>query len=352
MNLSVGIVQDREAHLDDVFRINDLWQIGPNLKTALEIRWGTITYDLHIQRFEMREPGQKVVAFVGNGNLLFNDHFVAWIDGKLYHLRDEPLDKRVYSSIVVWRDGHVSIEDLCYQDDQVLHAESGKILTSEIKYATFGQRLIREGIPVDWNQLLQMTLAGQFTDLRHLLRFPALQQGPIWSDIGLDEVHGDPKLLHDALEGKHKVPIKIDIPKSALEGVLEEKGYMSAYGDYEIEDDTLWLRFKRGIYPHNMIGVKPDGTVLSVVVTGLSNRVGITIEGAAQLLQRLGIKDGILLDNGGDVMMQFFGEMVVTSAEQGRRELRSVILYTKARDDLGQQLPDEMGIKLMRYPPL
>jgi len=51
-------------------------------------------------------------------------------------------------------------------------------------------------------------------------------------------------------------------------------------------------------------------------------------------------------------MMQFFGEMVVTSAEQGRRELRSVILYTKARDDLGQQLPDEMGIKLMRYPPL
>ena len=131
-----------------------------------------------------------------------------------------------------------------------------------------------------------------------------------------------------------------------------EKGYEAvadprAPGEYSLEDGTLTVVLKRGIYPHNMIGVRDDGRLIVIAVRGLSNRVGVTLQGGAEIMRQLGAKTALLLDNGGDVMMSFGDEMVLSSSEEQRDRLRSMILFRTILPSNQIQWSD---MRLIKYP--
>lgn len=102
-----------------------------------------------------------------------------------------------------------------------------------------------------------------------------------------------------------------------------------------------------GLFPHNMIGIAEDSNVISVLVTGWSNTAGLMLDKADRLFTDvkdkygIAIKDAILLDNGGDVMMEYHGKMVADSFMSPPRDrLRAVILFVA--------LPGEKaGIRLL-----
>jgi exopolysaccharide biosynthesis protein len=102
--------------------------------------------------------------------------------------------------------------------------------------------------------------------------------------------------------------------------------------------------FKEGVYPHHMIGVREDGKVLSVVVRGLSNRVGLTVLGAAAIMRQLGARDAVLIDNGRDVCMGYRREMVLGSLDGARDCLRSMILFVGPKKD------SRSGHALLEFP--
>jgi len=344
---------------------------GRKVSGSQEVRRGTISYREHIRRFEASHPQRRVLAFVANGNLLFNPWFVAWIDGRLFHLRDEPLKERTYSSLIVWREGHeppASIEDLKFENGKVLLVSQRATddITDRIKYTTFGQRLVKEHRPVGLGSILD-----QFYDLRHLL--PALYysdgQGTKYT-FGLDQLRSDEHKKRLAVM-KHPVDlrleietvsgvIKVDPQRLRSEALLErdfeevkDVRFIQREGQYAISPDggTITIRYRPNIYPHNMIGVTDEGKILSVVVTGLSGRAGISVEKASRLLVDVAVKDAILLSNGGDVMMQYLGNMIAESSEN-RRRLRSVILFARNKDQLLESDPVRMGLSLTRHPSL
>jgi exopolysaccharide biosynthesis protein len=95
---------------------------------------------------------------------------------------------------------------------------------------------------------------------------------------------------------------------------LEEKGYSSS--EYRLDGNILHLKLRPGIYPHNMIGIRYDGTLISVTIRGLSNRVGVTLEEAAEIMSVLGSREALILDNGNDVFVNFCGDFFI-GAEEG-----------------------------------
>jgi len=343
---------------------------GTKLSGNREIRRGTMSHREHIRRFEASHQQKKVVAFAGNGNLLFNPWFVAWVDGKFFHLKDEPFKERLYSSLIVWKEGHdplVSIGDIKFENGRVLLASEHTTddITDRIKYAASGQRLAREHKRVKLSSILH-----QFYDLRHLL--PALYysdaQGAKYA-FGLDQLQADEELRKLAVM-KQPVDLRLEIetisgimkidPQKLKGEALLERGFdevqdigsVQRPGQYFISPDgrAITVIYRSNIYPHHMMGITEEGKVLSVIVTGLSGRVGISIEKASQLVVDIGLKDAILLSNGGDVVMQYFGEMVVASSENRHRS-RSLILFAKNRNQLSKSNPCEMGIRLVKYPP-
>lgn len=118
-------------------------------------------------------------------------------------------------------------------------------------------------------------------------------------------------------------------------------------GQFSLKDGKLCVVLLDGLYPHNMLGVREDGVVMSVVLRGLSNRLGVSILGAAEVMASLGAKAALLLDNGGDVMMNFGGDQVLGSAEGERNRLRSVLLFHK-EDESAPLAPADF--RLVSYP--
>jgi len=347
-----------------------LRQGGQKLFGAQEIRQGTITYGEHIRRFERANPQKLAVAFVGNGNLLFNPWFVAWIKGRLFCLKDEPFENRVYSSLIVWKRGQefpVTIGDIMYRNGRVFLAD-GQVkgdITDKIECTTFGQRLVQGHKLVKVDKLLH-----QFYDLRHLL--PALYytaEDDSEYAFGFDQLYtNEGKKRLAVMKQPVNLRLKIDtdhgllrVDPQRLRKVLSEADFeevadfrsIQKEGQYFISphDEMITINYKPNTYPHSILGVTDRGIVLCIVITGLSGRAGISIEKASELAVGLGIKDAILLANGGDVMMQYLGEMVAKSSEN-RRRLRSVLLFIKDRPQLLRERPDKMGIKLIKYPPV
>lgn len=302
--------------------------------TIEKMRDSTITYNDHISRFEDNDPDRrKVLAFVGNGNLLMNLWFVAWIKGELFHIKDEPIyrKKEPYSSLVIWKDKRVTIENLWFRADRVKVDDpvSGGDITEEVIYTTYGQRLMKRG-----QFIAPLKIKEQYYDIRHLLLFPFFGEEKYF---GLnEELERDEKKREKALK---KQPVGLEFKGDAgkLKEALSEKQYKEAEkvaeeGQYSISDRRLSITFKPGVFPHNMIAVAQDGKVISILVTGRSNTAGLMLDKADKLFEyiknehRIVVKDAILLDNGADVMMRYLGKMVAQSFNL-RDRLRSVILF-------------------------
>ncbi|MCL4403073.1 MAG: phosphodiester glycosidase family protein [Acidobacteria bacterium] len=320
-NRSLGLIRGCEENgslIEDHIReeLDDkgcLRDAGRRIFGAHPIRRQVWTLGQHLRAWLAVHPGRQVAAWVGNGNLLANPWFVAYVQGALYALRDEPVAERTYTCLVVRHTGMVTIEPLRFAGPA----------DPAIECATFGQRIVAGGVPITREQLIAMAREGQFSDLRHLFLFPRVAQGPErWIDPGLPAFR-NPQVLEDALRGK---PISADVsafPEEAVRAGMAAKGYT----DYQLGGGVLTFVPRAGIYPHNMIGIRADGALISVAVRGLSNRCGITILEAGTLMHRLGCRDALILDNGSDVTMAVRGRQLVANA---RERFRSLLLFHHA----------------------
>jgi hypothetical protein len=124
----------------------------------------------HLARLRKRWPGEEPLAFVGDGNLLANYWFVAWLEGRLFHLAEEPVFARAYTCIVAWRNGTVSVEDIRFARENggvdVLRARDSTLedITREVAFCASGQPLVRRGQRVPLCQI-----AKEWYDTRHLV---------------------------------------------------------------------------------------------------------------------------------------------------------------------------------------
>jgi len=331
---------------------------------ADEMRKQVWTIDQHKAAFARTHFDQKILGWVGNGNLLSNPHFVGFVEGTLFHLSSEAahFPSRTYSSLIVRRTdrNRVAIESIRYKPSQNgtrLFTTEGKDITEEVEYTTFGQQLVQSGRPIDTSKLKEMAVAQQFYDLRHLFLFGRMQMGnKRWLDAGLaafwEESHLNTTALEVAIDGE---PVTVDVRQfdaGAVRTAMDGKGYDEIAepkrpGQFSLRDGNLRFVLLDGIYPHNMIGIREDGFVISVVLRGLSNRLGVSIRGAAEIMCSLGAKDALLLDNGGDVMMEFGDVQILGSAEGERNRLRSVLFFTGLIE-----LPDlrPQNFRLVPYP--
>jgi len=359
--------------LDEAGRLVDVGETGRRIFGAEEMRAHVWTPEEHLAAYGRSHPEDSVVAWVGNGDLLSNPHFVAFEaapeGGTLYHLSSETLylspSGRCYSSLVVRKPGcepRVSIESVYFDSGEGIpqvYSADGQCITAEVECATYGQRLVHRGRAIDDEDIIRMAREGAFYDLRHLFLFGRVETGDnCWIDAGLAgfwdaEGRLDTAAVERALRGE---PISADVrqfPAESVRSAMDAKGYdeasePAAIGQYSLRDGLLRVVLRRGIYPHSMMGIRPDDRLISVALEGLSNRAGVTLRGAADIMKTLGAEEAILIDNGADVTMSIGGNVVLSSAEGRRNKLRSLILFrTKGRP---RRLLDQ-DLRLIDHPP-
>lgn len=298
------------------------------------IRDSTITWQDHINRFENNDlQKRKVKAFVGNGNLLMNRWFVAWIEGELFHVQDEPFEDKIYSSIVVWKGNKVTIEELRFEKQHVILADDKQDITDKILYTTYGQRLLNKRAFID-----PIKIKEQYYDIRHLFLFPFF--GDKEGYFGLYQLESNQQLLTDALNGK-AIELDLNVDEDMARRALKDRNYVEiessermSEGEYQIFNDKIRIILKSGLFPHNIIGITNDNQLVSIVVSGQSNTAGLMLDKAEKLFDDINeklsieINDAVLLDNGADVMMYSQNDWVVKSFMSPPRDrLRSLILY-------------------------
>jgi hypothetical protein len=348
-----------------------------------------LTTKQHLARLRKRWPGHVPMAFVSDGNLLANYWFVAWLEGRLFHLAQEPVFTRTYTCIVAWRNGTVSVEEIRFARENgrvdVLRQRDSTLedVTSQVGFCASGQPLVRHGQRVPLCQI-----AEEWYDTRHLvtpltIRFDGaalympnaqLQQGLIRKAL-VQPVHirletqvdeqtrlplttagwaqmakAAPAALAraaDFLRARHVLgpEDKPDDPAVLLRaGQTTEVALNAALArtDYHLVDDDRPLRegearfinghlevfLRKAVYPHNIFARWPDGACGFVVYPGKSGRQGTTLPRAQQFLaEELNVQDAILLDNGGDVRLWYRGRYVVPSSEH-REEVRALLALT------------------------
>jgi len=340
-NLSRGIVRGVrengelvEDHIAEQIAGGRVLDADERIVGADAMRRQVWTIEQHEAEYLAAHPDQRIAGMVGNGNLGSNPVFVGGCAEKLFHLRGEQqrFARHRYSCLAVWKH-RVSVEAF----------DLSRPLPDGLECFTSGQRLVERGRASGTEEIVAMGRRMEFYDLRHLFLFGRIPRGDKrWMDIGLGAFWNngelDKEAVARALQGE---PVEVDIAQFGLDAVHEAmaaKDYLRVDeprkpGEYTLHGGTMRVILREGIYPHNMIGIRPDGTVLSVVAGGLSNRAGLTIRGAAQLMQSLGAQDALLLDNGGDVMMYFDGRQVLGSAEGERSRLRSVLFFCCGRNE-------------------
>jgi len=193
---------------------------------------------------------------ISNRNLGTNHGHLAWQRGQrpgVFKMREDPGHGGAASFLTAWRDGRVSIEDLALDagGDRVHTASDGRDVGGEIEWATFGQRVLRDGAVARIEDI-----AHQFYDSRHVLAFdPRREEGE--------------RIRREIYSG---------YPATFRENVLR------AWRDQGVP---------RSRYVHNAVGVAPDAIVIV-------QREG-TIEEIGDALAAAGATDGVILDNGGSV---------------------------------------------------
>ncbi|MBL8178415.1 MAG: phosphodiester glycosidase family protein [Bryobacterales bacterium] len=343
-----GLIENgelQEDHIDEEIAGGRIVPSPQRIAGAGAMRRQTWSIEQHRAACQAAHPDSQIIAMVGNGNLGANPRFIASAHGRLIHLHSEQhrFHTHRYSCLAAW-DRRVSIEDF----------DLSQPLPPGLDGFTFGQRLVRNGEPAGTEQIVAMACAQEFYDLRHLFLFGRIPRGnQRWIDAGLAAFWNngtlDTDTLSRAIRGE---PVEAPVgqfPRDATVAALRAKDYLESPdprrpGQFSLRGDVLRIVLREGIYPHNMIGMRSGGALISVVTGGLSNRAGLTIRGAALLMHSLGARDALLLDNGADVMMHFDGRQILGSPEGERTRLRSALFF------LHSEPLDAADARLISYP--
>lgn len=332
------------------------------------------TIEGFIKDYEKEHEDKEVIAAIPASNVLWNDWFIAYSEGKLFHRFGEPVEERSYSMFVMREDGSASIENLRFEQDGeewIVKNKNDEDITDEVKYATFGQQILKDSDVEDITEI-----SHQWDDLRHLILFPELrlkhqdlpypdEKGRGIFTFGQGYLLGHRKKrenINKAIKGKVigvstkdlKKYVSADLDKDVSELTKEDikntlaknlTGYTEVSsenklqrgrGQYYVESaDSVKIRFKQGPFSHTAIGVTDDGKVITVLISKTDVVGGATIKEVAEILKEQGAIRGLLLCNGLDVVMNWQGQRIFRGEEElfGRRDkFSSVILYVKDRD--------------------
>jgi hypothetical protein len=241
-------------------------------------------------------------------------------------------------------------------------AVSGLDRTDEIASAIQGPQLVENGKAISETQLIKLAVDGWFYDLRHILQFPFLAWPPgrprderVEIDCGLETFWAGGQLtkerVREALSGAE---IEIDLEPylsmahdyvraigggrpvgiDPVEETLRAQGYSDRLprgerGWFAIDRtaNRLHMCLRKGVYNHSILGLTEDGELRWLGTAGLGGRVGVTMEQAAGLAAGNGLHNALLIDNGGDVMLNLRDEWVVRSG-YGRSRIRGLLLFT------------------------
>ncbi|MDP8254077.1 MAG: hypothetical protein P9X27_06775 [Candidatus Kaelpia aquatica] len=230
---------------------------------AIDLR---IAPDEHIVRFESK-TGQQVVGLTGAGNIGWNDWFLAYAEGELICSEEEieRVSERVYSSLVVYKDGSVTMRNLSYdsigEDVRIIDQEQDIDITEDVEYAFFGQRLIWEGEIVDVVDHYE-----QFSDLRQVLKSAIIfPMDDIWGGgmyLGFDQMfEKEGMFIQKALNGEVieiDLLVKYDgldlnvVQIESLRKSLSDRGYLeqssidnvSNPGDFFLTPNQIRIQLK------------------------------------------------------------------------------------------------------------
>jgi len=320
-----------------------LIDISGAMRTGNRIREETWTIARHLAQARGARPGieEQSLGFVGAGNLTMNPQYVAFSDGELYCVRGQRFD-REFSCLMLGGTG-ATLRRLRL-DPHAVPAGSG----------IAGPALVRDGEGIHQDDLLKMAGKGEFYDLRHIIQFPMIfwpEEGSLrlQIDVGLERFWENGELRKDVIESALRgEPIDVDLspytaiaPRfgravglPALRAALATQGYRGVRrprdaGDVCIGEQELHICFYPGIYNHSLLGVRRDGAIVWLGIRGLGNRAGLTMVDAAALAARH-MRDGILVDNGGDVMCRY-GERWIIESSYGRDRIRALVFFTPSR---------------------
>jgi hypothetical protein len=332
---------------------------------------------------------EQVLAVVGNGNLYANDGHVAYANGDIHRLDQEPIYKRSYRCVTAWKDGRVSAETLKFGRENgcaiVFRQEDGSIheITRAIDFATSGQPLVIGGTSVPLEQISE-----EWCDTRHLVQ-------PLRIDVNGDALYVPNAQLQQGLTRKAliapvrvrleacvddmtRIPLTISGWSRMAKGDLDARTSVATFlkktgllgeeealesppvllrmaetferlledalvrGDYRLVDDRTALKegegcfvnghlelfLKKARYPANIFVMWAGGDFGVTVFPGKSGREGPVLSEAQRFLtEELRVEEGILLDNGGDVRLWYRGQYLIPSSER-REEIRSVLALT------------------------
>jgi len=340
---------------------------GKTAYSADEMRAESLSYAEQVRRYEERRPDRAVLGFAGAGNITMNPRFMAF-DGEAMAYTDPDASGtfgKPCPALLVWRNGGVEFRpDVSFKqgEEKPIVEVGGTDRTIEIATAIQGPRLVADGMPIDEAGLIDLTVNGWFYDLRHVLQFPFLAWPPerprnerVEIDCGLETFWDDGQLnetqVRDALSGE-EIEINLDTYLDTAHGYVRDVGGGQPVGIDPVEEtlraqgysdrlprgeqgwfaidraeNTLRIRLRKGIYNHSILGLTEDGELRWLGIAGLGGRVGVTMEQAARLAAANGLHHALLVDNGGDVMLNLRGEWVIRSG-YGRSRIRGLLLFT------------------------
>jgi hypothetical protein len=279
-------------------------------------------------------PPQPVSMILPNGNLGMNDWFVGITDGKVYHYRgDELAENRRYDMLIVMKNGETKIMTLhfTHQKARGIFDESGKNIAAEIQYGIYGQHIFKGG----HGNLDEA--AVQFDDMRHLLRFPMFKRGKDQIHLGFSDHKGE--LYEDVERKKARAALKgeaVELDLSPLNNlktpvtgkerdvVFGNWGYRNVtgqsgkdqsnleIGEYWIEGNSMWIRFRLGTHPHSFFGIVEnrrthERKIVAGVVLGKTHEQGATLDQLPLMVQEALIQQKKTKDpNDIDILQDLF----------------------------------------------
>jgi hypothetical protein len=235
----------------------------------------------------------------------------------------------------------------------------GEVMTrDDVVCVIQGPPLVAGGRPVEASDVGVMAQQGWFYDLRHIIRFPYVKlPGPpgvaalgvdvglerLWSGQGLNrqevaralrggivsvplEPYNDPNWPYVQTYGR---PVGSPLVVETLgRQSYVDQGTQAPSGrdQFRLSGNALQIRYGEGIYNHSVLGLSRDGELLWLGLAGLGGRAGLTMAETATLAALNGMENALLIDNGGDVMLNLRGEWVVRSG-YNRTRIRGLLIF-------------------------
>jgi len=206
----------------------------------------------HVENLGFEERDYFLIS---NGNLGNNFWHLSWehdTESRVYCLLDEPFTKRVYSCLVVPRNGNPRIQKVRFNESEDLFDLDGGDISEEVGWVNYGQQILDNGRIVGIEELID-----QFYDIKHVFALRDFGETQEKDKAKMEEIYGG-------------------YPERFRQNMLKELG-----------------EIPRAEYYHNVLGVNDE----SLFVYHSKGR----FEEIAERLSRRDVRDAIILDNGGSV---------------------------------------------------